>query len=85
VNADRAPQLKTRVQRLTHLTLVFQMLAILASPVMVDVLRDSRKDCEHNPDLCYDFTNEVHWPLFLDNAERGHHRGEYAAWETAHN
>jgi hypothetical protein len=47
-------------------TLAFQMREILASSVMLDVLRDSGKDCEHNPDLYYHFTNEVHWPLFLD-------------------
>jgi hypothetical protein len=42
------------------------MREILAFPVMLDVLRDAGKDCEHNPDHYYDFTNEVHWPLFLD-------------------
>lgn len=42
------------------------MTEILASAVMVDVLRDVGKDCKHDPDLYYDFTNEVHWLLFLD-------------------
>jgi hypothetical protein len=41
------------------------MKEILSSPLLVDSLLASGKECEHNPDLYYDFVNEVHWPLFL--------------------